>query len=291
LISDFTAYNTGRDLPRAPPDCSSLGVHWVGDLALQCVLDVQSADGEAVFELVKGGRQFQCRIDVASGRATLGISGPGAADFHPAAATAVRGPGSHKIIFSNVDDELRLWVDGNVAAFDAPTAYDRLAVDTRMPKEEDLSPAGIAARGAAVKASHIKLLRDLYYIADKESRRSFLTDFVSVIPNLAEPGTWSEGFSEGNMNWVEFVLAPPSDQHPGTDQFFVMGDNSAQSKDGRLWEREGIEYWVSRDLLIGKAFYIYWPHSWETFPFTNIHIPFYDLVFGVPNFRRMHLVR
>ena len=291
LISDFTAYNTGRDLPRAPPDCSSLGVHWVGDLALQCVLDVQSAAGEAVFELVKGGRRFQCRIDVATGQATLGISGPDATEFHPTATTSVRGPGSHKIIFSNVDDELRLWVDGSVVAFDAPTAYDTLAADTRMPKEADLSPAGIAARGAAVKVSHIKLLRDLYYIADEKSQRSFLTDFVGPLPNLAEPETWAAGFNEENMNSVEFVLAPPSKQHSETDQFFVMGDNSAQSKDGRLWQREGIEYWVSRELLIGKAFFIYWPHSWETFPGTNLHIPLYEPLFGVPNFRRMHLVR
>jgi hypothetical protein len=36
----------------------------------------------------------------------------------------------------------------------------------------------------------------------------------------------------------------------------VLGDNSAWSKDGRLW---GDNYWVPRELLIGKALFTYWP--------------------------------
>ncbi len=43
---------------------------------------------------------------------------------------------------------------------------------------------------------------------------------------------------------MEFSLAAPDRRHPEKDQFFVLGDNSAQSKDGRLWEpRRSI--WVS----------------------------------------------
>ena len=63
--------------------------------------------------------------------------------------------------------------------------------------------------------------------------------------------------------------------------FFVLGDNSAQSSDGRLWVGE---WWVERELLIGKALFIYWPHGWE--------IPYLPLPFNpVPYFQRMHLVR
>ena len=40
----------------------------------------------------------------------------------------------------------------------------------------------------------------------------------------------------------------------------MLGDNSAQSSDGRLWVGE---WWVERELLIGKALFIYWPHGWE----------------------------
>jgi signal peptidase I len=43
------------------------------------------------------------------------------------------------------------------------------------------------------------------------------------------------------------------------DQFFVLGDNSAASKDSRLW-LEG--HHVDRNLIVGKALTIFWPHAW-----------------------------
>ena len=64
------------------------------------------------------------------------------------------------------------------------------------------------------------------------------------------------------QSYVDFVMeSDKSKSEP--DKFFVLGDNSAKSKDGRLW---GPEYWVSRELLIGKALFIYWPHSWNKIP-------------------------
>jgi signal peptidase I len=282
LISDFTPYNTGRQGEREPPDCTSIGIHWVGDLAVQCNLEVQSESGEVVFELIKGGRPFRCRIDLATGVATLGIGGPDAASFHPSAKTSVRGKCSRRIIFSNVDEQLRLWVNGSPIAFDGPTEYDSLNLQTRMPTEADLSPVGIAAQKAAVKVSHVKLMRDIYYIATNDLAQHCLMDYREVQPDLSDPQSWSKGFGEPNMNEVEFKLQPHDPSHPEKDQFFVLGDNSAQSKDGRLW---GAEYWVNRELLIGKALLIYWPHSWDKLPGTNIPFPFF------PNFKRMHMVR
>jgi hypothetical protein len=74
--------------------------------------------------------------------------------------------------------------------------------------------------------------------------------------------------------YVDFSLA--------ANQFFVMGDNSAMSKDARLW---GPDHFVPRDMLIGKALLIYWPHSWDKIPYVNIPLPYF------PNFARMGLVR
>jgi len=284
LISDFTAYNTGTDSPLREPKCSSEGLHWVGDLALECTLDVQSDAGEVIFELVKGGRRFQCRFDVADGTATLGVPGPGAADFRPQARTAVRGPGRHTVMFANVDDELRLWVDGRVTEFDAATTYDSFVLGARIPTEADLSPAGIAVRKAAAKVSHLKLSRDIYYIAD-EMQREDLNDFKRDQPELGDPDTWPLGFADANMRRLEFPLAPADPAHPEQDRFLVLGDNSASSKDCRLWWVDHIDRWVPRKLLIGKALYIYWPHSWDEVPY--LRIPLYYF----PNFKRMHLVR
>ncbi len=73
------------------------------------------------------------------------------------------------------------------------------------------------------------------------------------------------------------------------DQFLMLGDNSPQSKDSRLWtgtDEEGkTEYYVKRDLLTGKALFVYWPHSWNKIIGTNIPCPFF------PNFSQMRLVR
>ena len=55
----------------------------------------------------------------------------------------------------------------------------------------------------------------------------------------------------------------------GPDEFLMLGDNSSKSKDGRLWgNRRGAarRHAVPRSALVGKAFYIYWPHG---VPFLN----------------------
>jgi hypothetical protein len=56
--------------------------------------------------------------------------------------------------------------------------------------------------------------------------------------------------------------------HLTPDQFFVCGDNSPQSLDARLWgpsdewvvaQIDGAEGVVPRDLMIGRAFFVYFP--------------------------------
>jgi signal peptidase I len=316
LISDFTAYNTGDSdqsrpdrhagplkLQHGNPDAQDqlleqgMGLHWVGDLALQWELESKSASGTVAAELVKGGCRFQCRIDLASGKAEVlilreGLSPDPEADqvaqrFHATAATRVIGAGKHTIIFSNVDDELRLWVDGSPVAFDGATTYDSEKLKDHIPTRADLSPVGIVSEGAAVKVSHLKILRDIYYIAvfnnGANKRQSPLRDFKSdPRPDLLrDPEAWPEAFGESNMNSVEIQLAPKNLLQPEKDRFFVLGDNSAQSSDGRLWVGE---WTVERELLIGKALFIYWPHGWK--------LPYVPLPFNVvPNFQRMRLVR
>ncbi len=92
---------------------------------------------------------------------------------------------------------------------------------------------------------------------------------------LARPPEWSRTHLFRARDEVMFPLAQ--------DQFFPMGDNSPASLDGRLWE--ACPKFVDRELLLGKALLIYWPHSWRSsLQIGSFHLP-------VPNLRRMGLIR
>ena len=71
-------------------------------------------------------------------------------------------------MFSNCDRELLLWINGKVVKFDEPTTYGDLH-DT-VPTRLDLSPVGVASLGGKMKLSHLKIFRDIYYIAVNKSR-------------------------------------------------------------------------------------------------------------------------
>jgi len=287
LISDFYAYNAGRQRKnedRYDPDYT--GLHWVGDLILECDLKVESAGpgGYVTLRLIKGGVPYDCRIDPATGQASLWIGG---VDQANQASTGIRAGGSHSVAFANVDCQLLLWVDGDVVEFSQPANYN--PTQPLIPTVEDLTPARIGAQGVSVDASHLRILRDVYYIAAIQNT-SPLSDMKklpipdSYSPNkdfatyLAQPKSWPTLFSE--MRSISFPLGP--------DEFLMLGDNSPRSKDGRLWdgwEGDRKEYYVKRDLLVGKAVFVYWPHSWNRVPGTSIPFPFF------PNFARMKLVR
>ena len=299
LITDFCPYNTNivRTSHNSIDDffssgredliATKLGLHWVGDLAIECELKVVGKKGLALFDLVEGGQRFSCEIDVASGKTQLSISGHDAFG-RPTAQTAVDAPGTYRIMFANVDDELRLWINGRAAQFDRPTTFGPL--QNRRPTEEDLTPVRVGSRGAAIEVDHLKVHRDIYYIAEKAGYRRggvLITDFdqghspydnhfrrQNVAAVLSNPHDW-DMFAEARP--VEFRLEE--------DQFLALGDNSAASKDSRLWEADGNEYYVSRELLIGKALVIYWPHSLDRIPGTKIPIRFF------PNFWRMWFVK
>ena len=76
----------------------------------------------------------------------------------------------------------------------------------------------------------------------------------------------------------------------------MMGDNSPSSKDSRAWEDRDRDWgatdretWeVPRQLLTGKAFYVYWPHMAPFGP--DIQIKGFHLLVR-PYFERMKLIR
>jgi signal peptidase I len=288
LITDFYAYNTSvqRGAPLAQPQM--LGLHWVGDLMLDCQLDVTDDDGKALFELIEGGAHFDCELDCKTGQARLSIDGLD--DYGPKAQTDVRGVGSHSVTFANIDDQLLLWVDGSPVVFDGPTSYPPLGNDrptSSSGEPGDLMPARIGSQGAGLRVSQLRLLRDIYYIAadgrgpvsDYHGGYALLTRmrYQDLLNFWSSPSLWAPDESPSPFDQRQEAIYPLDE-----DQFFVLGDNSPLSQDARLWPAER---YVARHLLVGKAIYIFWPHSFDRVPGTRIPFPFF------PNFARMGFIR
>ncbi|MEX1223997.1 MAG: signal peptidase I [Pirellulales bacterium] len=320
LITDMYSYNSsatmgfdpdGNRIPK-PADTSWPGLHWVGDLLLEAEVELRGSAGKLLFDLVKGGLHFTCAIDVTDGVATLSVEDPASGQMYafedadgraielPTAETRLKGPGVYKIIMANVDDQIALWIDGRLVEFpgfatgtatytDLPTDIPRSTPDDAG----DLAPAGIGVDGADAVVRDIKLSRDVYYIAVKQTDQNNgvgMSDYATMGHMLephdgvwdfygrmddffSNPAAWPSAFSD--MKRARFVLEAFPDA-PEKDQFFAAGDNSPASYDSRLWPAAN---YFERDLLIGKAVFIYWPHS------LNKPVPFF------PNFKRMQFVR
>jgi signal peptidase I len=141
-------------------------------------------------------------------------------------------------------------------------------------------------------------MRDVYYIAtnddfgpeqmtmDYDSPRNPTTFEGRAIPQL---NTARELFAQPEA-WPRFLTRRRVPFEVHDHQLFVMGDNSPESKDCRLWTDgdlvSGIPggRYLDRRLLIGKAVCVFWPHSWGG-------VPGLPKLPGWPNFRDMRLVR
>jgi signal peptidase I len=280
LVSDFCGYNayTGGRSPGLDDDC-----YWVGDLTLSCTLKIGAvADPEASFtlELNEGVRRYRCSINPTTGTATLTRSDDLAADPATApqielakAQTPIKGAGTYTLRFANVDDRLCLWVNDNwlrsgLIDFGPGAEYD--APSNRRPQDADLRPAAFTAQGLAASVSTLLLERDIYYRAENVSNDAGnyspphheVDEGLRLREALVDPQQWGDIY-ENNSQKVEF-------RQLEANQFFVMGDNSPRSQDSRLWPNEvrhaPNRHAVERQALIGKAFFIYWPHG---IPFLN----------------------
>lgn len=323
-----STYRSGADLEQfggrisyGSQDIARDGMHWVGDLIFEADVETSPGSEELLLELVEAGVKYQCRIDLTDGRAALTINdaeqlrsfdaSDGASTTARQGATAVTAGTRHRIRFSNCDDQLLLWVDGSVVAWDGPTTFDARRfrpADQARPQHIagehplDAAPIGVAVRGGEATIRHLRIDRDKYYIATKDSASGVLDYDLEKLHEMAgqrislqdiqelmgRPELWSELPAWNARRSVSYELHE--------DQFFPMGDNSPESLDARCWasSRQGFAVprsvdpdayrwaeasYVPRDLLVGKAIMIFWPHPW------NSPVPF------TPNFERMKLIR
>ncbi len=175
-----------------------------------------------------------------------------------------------------VDQSVQVWIDGSRVA-NAEYAWSpslRTEHTFGVPSDDLLRPTTRGnplanndlylqpqirweLAGSPVTLYRVRLDRDIFY----------------------RPGIYNRGFTRAGQ--------PSLGTHPsqpnilGPDQFFVCGDNSPNSLDGRLWDSP--DPWVAqqidpamgivnRDLLIGKAFFVYFPslHKDKKIPIPDV---------------------
>lgn len=326
LITDFCGYNAFS----SAQDFDLDSYFWVGDLTLGCnvKIDKLAESAELTLELNEGVHRYRCRINPNSGEAQLSRvvwlnRSEEEEETFAKATTSLQGVGNHRVEFANVDQRLCVWIDGRLIDFGSKAEYTLSEIENLGPQDEDLAPIGIAARGMNVEVSHLQIHRDIYYQSTHEQQTQ---DFAPLSSHFEE---WSPCSSHQHLRhllsrpaaWWESYQACSREARfdIGPDEFMMLGDNSPKSKDSRLWEndrRAQHRHAVPRSALVGRAFYIYWPHGQpflnggEGFPVWNhkkierkpmpdgsvileetktdypdVRLPFY------PNLGRMHRIR
>jgi len=134
--------------------------------------------------------------------------------------------------------------------------YGRTVDDyARNPVFQQPTPPthALSFEGSPVALERVSVDRDLYY------RPAVLREDEFNQPDENGPAVKGLAFATDFLNPAQV----------GTDQFVMCGDNSAASRDSRLWGRpsklvteifgEDAPFVVPRPLLLGKAWSVYFP--------------------------------
>lgn len=164
---------------------------------------------------------------------------------------------SAMVKFANVDHQLIFEYGSKKLTYDLGRN-----IEDAGPISEEIEPRVEIFGSGRLRLSHIEILRDIHYTEAKFANSS------------------GDGRATKDS---PFVL--------DDDQFFVLGDNSPNSEDGRWWNRVGRSNrglpayrvgTVPRDYLVGKALFVYWPSGFK---------PFAEFPFGIiPNIGRMRFI-
>ena len=299
LISDFCGYNSYTGGHGKTRD----DYFWVSDLTVSFSADISKAakGSELIIELNEGFRRYRCQIDTSTGNVKFlsffkSIEGEEEGSVLAEAQISI-GEGTYDFRFANVDNRLCLWVDDDLVDVGEKTSY---VVDDSIPPapiDEDLIPVGIAAKALDIRVSDLLIERDTYYRAsriDNDDDDQFNwgrdgdehPDPDELRRLLGRPEDWADLY-QGRSRDARFVLAKFEDLNRNgeldegedfngngkldvaEDEYLMLGDNSPRSQDSRLWpnsRKAKHRHAVPRSALVGKAFYIYWPHG---IPFMN----------------------
>jgi signal peptidase I len=245
LIRDFSGYNSfetrGGSWHSQPPP------NWVGDLMLDFQLTVDRPQGELWLQLARGVNRFQARWNLQNGECTLfrlADNGDSQPEKLQTATTRVSKPGTYQIRFANFDDRLTVWVDRELVFGDG-VVYE--PARKLGPTANDLRPALIGSKGAAIRAHHLKLYRDTYYTSNADNNRP---DANLNTAQMRDAAFWGDP-----SQWAPLRELQPATLFVQPRHYLCLGDNSPESSDSRSWGT------VPERLMLGRALEVYYPFN------------------------------
>lgn len=280
-IDDRSPYNSLRSAIAYP----------VSDVRVCADLEPQDATALAT-ELVLSARSHDFSWAIEGGKARLSVTNRSSGQMLSSVEVPFPTPATGRpcdLEFWHVDQTMSLWLNGTAIAtlvYDEWTVEDRIrfafpdvAVEAYradpVGRQPDAPMIAWKFAGSPVTLHRVRVDRDLYY------RPAIATAAEQCMSN----GPAVEGLAFGTD------LSHPAQVK--ADQFVMMGDNSAYSRDGRLWGRphplvqkqlgEESPFVVPRELLLGPAWSVYFPA-----PLTHDAKP--DMAV-VPNFGSLRFIR
>jgi hypothetical protein len=225
---------------------------YCSDLMVRFYSRADDSQGSVGIVLSKYETTYRAQVVLSSGTMTVTKHEKGKEPVELAAARIKHPETNRQALakFANVDHQLIFEYGSTKLTHDLGRDLEDAG-----PIREDIEPRVEIFGSGKLTLSHIAIFRDIHYTAARNQGRAIGRAF-----ELEE------------------------------DQFFVLGDNSPNSEDGRWWSRPGIannglfyrEGIVPRDYLVGKALFVYWPSGFK---------PFAEFPFGIiPNVGGMRFI-
>ncbi len=267
-LNGFCAYNTLRRWINRSQDRH----HPVSDLRVHFVLEFKEKSGVVRAGLSKRDDLFIGEIAPDGTAKILRTSVQNPAESTELCSTRIPNFDADRKIefqFENVDYRVELTIDGKTILATNDNQYAPDLATLRQTQPPTTPPPYIEAANTSVELTHVVVDVDQFYISNN-----------ARLPLVTNWGTQNN----------PILLRE--------DEFFMLGDNTAQSKDSRLWNYEDVgphligrgesyqQGTVPRDQLIGRAFFVYWPSGLRT-----SLIPFLKDQGWIPNFGNMRWIR